>query len=447
MNSTRIAAIATVGALGALTVAATLSAQSGADAGRPRRAGRGDARRRQRHRRRVGPVHRGRPRPRPRHRAGERTGAGTPRHPRPRRRRVHADVRRGRQPPQPARAGCTVSTPVTCRTSPWTATATAGCSATVDSFTLSPGPTGAFDADGSSLVVHALPDDGVTQPTGGSGARVVCGVIVPAVAARTARSSAAVGVPAAVEHHRVVRQRRRRPDAGPPAVGVRRQAGEQRAALGGEVVADDRRQRRPQVVDRPRDLGARRRPARPSPPPASPVGVSDATLPRPVVGSVVTTTRSTRSRNPSDIACASFDTPLSRGSSATRRGCRSEHPQDVGAQRQGDGHLALDVDGEGHQHLGQQRRQLGVTIDGRAPGRWRHGPAAGRRLQDRQVAGQLEVDAAERRHQLGAQAVDGAGSEPSAPAALDLAGQRPPRIGRPASRGREPQHSSPSTVT
>jgi Cu-Zn family superoxide dismutase len=50
--------------------------------------------------------------------------------------------------------------------------------ATVDSFTLSAGPTGAFDADGSSLVVHALPDDRVTQPTGGSGARVVCGVIV-----------------------------------------------------------------------------------------------------------------------------------------------------------------------------------------------------------------------------------------------------------------------------
>jgi Cu-Zn family superoxide dismutase len=51
--------------------------------------------------------------------------------------------------------------------------------ATVSSFTLSAGPTGAFDADGSSLVVHALPDDGVTQPTGGSGARVVCGVIAP----------------------------------------------------------------------------------------------------------------------------------------------------------------------------------------------------------------------------------------------------------------------------
>jgi superoxide dismutase, Cu-Zn family len=34
-----------------------------------------------------------------------------------------------------------------------------------------------FDGDGSALVVHALPDDFVTQPTGGSGGRVACGVI------------------------------------------------------------------------------------------------------------------------------------------------------------------------------------------------------------------------------------------------------------------------------
>ncbi len=34
-----------------------------------------------------------------------------------------------------------------------------------------------LDADGSSLVIHASPDDQSSQPTGGSGARIACGVI------------------------------------------------------------------------------------------------------------------------------------------------------------------------------------------------------------------------------------------------------------------------------
>ena len=37
-----------------------------------------------------------------------------------------------------------------------------------------------FDADGSALVIHAGPDDNVSNPAGNSGARIACGVIMPA---------------------------------------------------------------------------------------------------------------------------------------------------------------------------------------------------------------------------------------------------------------------------
>jgi superoxide dismutase, Cu-Zn family len=40
------------------------------------------------------------------------------------------------------------------------------------------GASSVFDADGSALVVHAAPDDFRTDPTGNSGARIACGVIV-----------------------------------------------------------------------------------------------------------------------------------------------------------------------------------------------------------------------------------------------------------------------------
>lgn len=36
-----------------------------------------------------------------------------------------------------------------------------------------------FDADGTAIVVHAAPDDYMTDPTGNAGARIACGVIRP----------------------------------------------------------------------------------------------------------------------------------------------------------------------------------------------------------------------------------------------------------------------------
>jgi Cu-Zn family superoxide dismutase len=43
--------------------------------------------------------------------------------------------------------------------------------------TLSDGPATLLDADGSALVLHAGADDHMSQPSGGSGDRIACGVI------------------------------------------------------------------------------------------------------------------------------------------------------------------------------------------------------------------------------------------------------------------------------
>ena len=47
------------------------------------------------------------------------------------------------------------------------------------------GPNSLFHEGGTSLVIHAMPDDYMTDPAGNSGARIACGVIythVPAPA-------------------------------------------------------------------------------------------------------------------------------------------------------------------------------------------------------------------------------------------------------------------------
>src|SRR5215475_3704575 len=53
----------------------------------------------------------------------------------------------------------------------------AGLEITTRAVTLGPGPSSLLGPEGTSLVVHAAPDDEKTDPTGNSGARIACGVI------------------------------------------------------------------------------------------------------------------------------------------------------------------------------------------------------------------------------------------------------------------------------
>jgi Cu-Zn family superoxide dismutase len=51
---------------------------------------------------------------------------------------------------------------------------------TTNRVTLTPGPTTLLDPDGSSLVIHANPDDQMTNPSGNSGGRIACAVVLVA---------------------------------------------------------------------------------------------------------------------------------------------------------------------------------------------------------------------------------------------------------------------------
>lgn len=64
--------------------------------------------------------------------------------------------------------------------------------ATTPMISLSPGPTSIFDADGTTLVIHANADDERTDPTGNSGGRVACAVLIPGASVAAAPGPARV---------------------------------------------------------------------------------------------------------------------------------------------------------------------------------------------------------------------------------------------------------------
>jgi len=53
-----------------------------------------------------------------------------------------------------------------------------GIDITTKAVSLGSGPASLLEGNGTSIVIHAAPDDGKTDPSGNSGARIACGVIV-----------------------------------------------------------------------------------------------------------------------------------------------------------------------------------------------------------------------------------------------------------------------------
>jgi Cu-Zn family superoxide dismutase len=82
---------------------------------------------------------------------------------------------------------------------------------------LTGGATNLIDADGSAILIHAGPDDHMTQPIGGSGDRVVCGAIVAPGGPSAATTPPAAGAGGRVPGSPAASGAAASPAAAPPA--------------------------------------------------------------------------------------------------------------------------------------------------------------------------------------------------------------------------------------